>query len=122
VQKDLLRRAQKERDELLRINAIVALGHLAPSEEVSELLRELVTSEEPKLRLAAACAMALTRNPDWEEVLAQLYRDTKEEPQKLALKAIRHVFEQGDLRPLGKVLKRLAGDELERPRLFGNAP
>lgn len=122
VQKDLLRRAQKERAELLRINAIVALGYLSPSAEVSALLRELITSEEPKLRLAAACAMALTRNPEWEEVLTQLSRETQEEPQRQALKAIQRVFEAGDLRPLGKVLKRLAGDELERPRLFGNAP
>lgn len=122
VRKDLIRRCLKERDELLRINAVVALGHLAPGDDVEQLLQELSGNEERDIRMAAACAMALTRQLTWEAHLKGMFKATKDPEEKRILSSVRLVFEEGDLLPLAAVLKGLAGDKLPRPRLFNTIP
>lgn len=119
VRKDLLKRSAKSKDLQLRVNAILALGYLAPHEDISTRLNELAGSESTEERMAAACAMALTRDRKWVEVLVRMNAAAKDPSEQATLKAVQVAFEQGDLRYLGKVVGRLAGDELGRPRLFG---
>ncbi len=121
----LLSRAKKEKDPILRANAIVALGYLARHADVDERLRELLASDDPDERVAAACAVALTRERGWLEVLDALEQgeeDEEEKPGKAfedACTGARAVLEGGDLAPIEGSLTRVCRDEIARERLFG---
>ena len=122
VRKELLKRAAAEKDELLRLNTIVAFGSLAPDEDVATALRTTLRSGSTNEKAAAACAMAISRDPRW---LAELETAgtgssdaTVDEACKAAAKALRH----GGLVAIRAVLKKVARDEVERDRWFGITP
>jgi hypothetical protein len=121
VRKELFKRSRKERDELLRINAVVALGVLSPGDDLDEILTELSGDKELKIRMAAASAMAMTRDRAWIEVLTGMYAGAKDPNARRVLASVRLVYTDGDLRALGAILKELAGDKIERPRFFGRS-
>jgi len=122
VRKDLLKRAGSEKDELLRVNTIVALGSLAPDEEVATALTKTLESGSANEKAAAALAMAISRDPRWLAELdaeAEASSDaTVDEACAAAAKALR----QGGLLAIREVLKKVAKDEVERDRWFGYAP
>lgn len=121
TRKDLLKRAATEKDELLRLNTIVALGSLAPDEEVAAALSTTLKSGPANEKAAAAIAMAISRDPRWLAELdaeAEASSDaTVDEACAAAAKALR----QGGLLAIREVLKKVAKDEVERDRWFGFA-
>ncbi|MAF67349.1 MAG: hypothetical protein CMJ84_17045 [Planctomycetes bacterium] len=121
VRQTLLSRVKKEKDLVLRSNAIVALGYLTRHEDVDERLRELLEGGDPDDRVAATCAVALTREKEWLEVLEAVAAAEKENDKSLeaARTGAKAVLEGGDLEPIEDSLTRACRDEIARERLFG---
>jgi hypothetical protein len=122
VRKDLMKRAQKEKDDLLRINALVALGSLAPGDDLSELLRSVLKQGSPAERAAVACALALTRDPSWIPDLNEALDAAKDADLVSACNAAKQSLRTGGLGPLRVVLAKVAEDKIERDRWFGRLP
>ncbi|NRA98036.1 MAG: hypothetical protein HRU14_17705 [Planctomycetes bacterium] len=128
----LLKVAKKDREALLRVNAIVSLGYLLRDEEVVEFLTETFRSGEPREQAAAAIAMGLSREEEWLSVLdpksaAAEEGDEEAEADPLdldeevaaAVEAAKRVLTDGGLAPLESPVTETAEDELRRERLFG---
>ncbi|MED6334947.1 MAG: HEAT repeat domain-containing protein [Planctomycetota bacterium] len=118
----LLSRVKKEKDALLRANAIVALGYLTRDEEVDERLHELLEGDDTDARVAAACAIALTREKEWLEPLqaaATVAEENNDKTFEAACSGARAVLEGGDLKPIESALTGVCRDEIARERLFG---
>lgn len=122
VRKDVIKRAQSERDELLRLNALVALGSLAPGDDLTEVLRAVLKQGSPIERAAVACAMALTRDPSWIPDLEGALEGAKDADLVAACTAAKQSLRTGGLEPLREVLAKVASDKIERDRWFGRVP
>lgn len=128
----LLKVARKDREALLRVNAIIALGYLIRDEEVVEFLTETFRSGEPREQAAAVIAMGLSREEMWLEVLetgSASGEESSEESEDpfadleygvvAAVHAAKQVLSDGGLAPLEDPIMETADDELRRERLFG---
>lgn len=125
VRKDLLKRVKSEKDELLRVNTIVALGSLAPGDDVAQVLAAILKDGSPIERAAAACALAITREPG-ARVQLEAAAKTATAPEAAivaeACAAAIKSLENGGLLAIRDVLKKVAQDVVERDRWFGYAP
>jgi uncharacterized membrane protein YgcG len=126
----LLKVAKKDREGLLRANAIVSLGYLLRDEEVVEFLTETFRTGVPREQAAAAIAMGLSREEEWLVVLdpgSVEVEEGEEAPEPLdledevaeAVEAAKQVLSDGGLTPLARPVVEIAEDELRRERLFG---
>jgi len=127
----LLKVAKKDREELLRANAIISLGYLLRDEEVVEFLTETFRTGEPREQAAAAIAMGLSREEEWLVVLdpssassedgedAEVTQLDLEDEVADAVEAAKQVLSDGGLAPLERPVVETAEDELRRERLFG---
>ena len=115
----VIREAHSSKDDLLRANAIVALGSLTSDAKASATLVTALESENVETRKAALCAAALSRDPVWLEILEQM-AEAEPAVQGVCSTAIR-VLTKGDLKPIQDPLTRVARDEIPRERLFGPA-
>ncbi|MFT7677704.1 MAG: hypothetical protein ACI8QC_001687 [Planctomycetota bacterium] len=119
VRSTLVKAASKEKDREAKTGAIVALGYLVPHKDVEAAIRKAYTSEDSDHMLAAACAMALTRDKKWRDML---YPMLKQEPQGQlhdALVGCLEVLTLGRLESLAKPLAEVCDDRVERERFFG---
>jgi hypothetical protein len=109
---------RKHKEGLVRVQALVGLGWLAPSEERNALLLEFLGGEREELARAAALGLALTREADHLEVLKARLEGAAP---GLAgdLEAAITVLEKGSLEPLGAPVANLCRDEVPRERFFG---
>jgi len=114
--KAILKALERAKESPLRANATLALGYLPASEEVHTLLREtLADAAQPlEVRLAAVCALAMTREASFRELYEGLEGDLEAVGQ-----AAQRTLDAGDLVPLGPHVKRACGDTVPRARLFG---
>ena len=119
VRRDVLKRCKKEKDQLVRVNAVIALGHLVPGDDVRQLLVDLSSDEDTEIRIAAVCAMAMTREAEWVETLRSMLANATDGELRTAIQASLAVYQLGDLAPLRGPLMRVAHDEIGRPRFFG---
>jgi hypothetical protein len=118
----LLKKAHAEKDELLRANAIVALGSVNTGDDVHDTLGSALKTGPTSDQAAAACAMAITRDPRW---LVELEAAAQGSPDPLvgeACAAATASLTNGGLRAIRAVLKKVAQDTVERDRWFGNVP
>jgi len=128
----LLKVAEKDREELLRANAIVSLGYLLRDEDVVEFLTETFRTGAPREQAAAAIAMGLSREEEWLAILdpgsvPMEDPEAGEIPGPLdledevadAVEAAKQVLSDGGLSPLEGPVVEIAEDELRRERLFG---
>lgn len=131
----LLKVARKDREVLLRVNAIVSLGYLLRDEDVVEFLTETFQRGESREQAAAAIAMGLSREEEWLTVLDpgsapsegsdETEEEPSEDPEELdeevasAVEAAKRVLSDGGLAPLERPVIETAEDELRRERLFG---
>lgn len=122
VRKDLLRRAVKEKDDLLRLNTLVALGSLGPGDDLTSILRSVLKQGSADERAAVACAMALTRDPKWISDLEEAAKAATDADLVSACNAAKLSLRTGGLERLQPVLARVAGDKIDRDRWFGRAP
>ena len=118
VASKILKLAKKDKSPAVQTQAILALGWLAPSEQRTELLSELLEGDEPDMAEAAALAAGLSR----EEVLKQMlegHAGKAEGDIKAALEASLSVWEKGSLEPLGPLIRASMNDDVPRERFFG---
>lgn len=112
--------ARKHKDGRVRVQALVGLGWLAPSEERNALLLEFLAGEREELARAAALGLALTREAEHLEVLKARLEGAA--PALASdLEAAVTVLEKGSLEPLGAPLASLCRDDVPRERFFGMA-
>ena len=117
----LIKQAGQERTPVLAVNALLGLGSLTAHADIQTVLREALTGEPVPQRIAAALAMAFTRDAEWLGVLREQL--ATEPPAELvtALNAAIAVLEGGPLSGLRDVVSKVAEDTLPRPRIFGIA-
>lgn len=121
ARKTLLKESTDRRDALLRRNAILALGSLAPHEDVREFLLETVTDgEDLEDRRAALAAIALSRDASWLESLEGVDL-SEEESLQSALEDARAVLSGAPLSTIRDTVTELGEDDLPRVRLFGRS-
>lgn len=121
ARKALLKSVASEKDELLRRNAILALGWLAPTADVQKVLRDCLASAVPDERSAAAAAMGISRDEAWIEVLEKaIATDSAPEFKPCAESAVQ-VLRGATLSVLRTAVKALGEDEIEREKFFGPA-
>lgn len=120
TRKEILKLAQTEKDELLRLNAIVALGSLAPGDDVTTVLKTVLEKGASSERAAAACALALTRDPQWLSVLESNSGAEPDANVSKARSAAARSLRSGGLLAIREVLAQVAQDKLERERWFGS--
>lgn len=117
----LLKRMKSEKNGLLRLNAIVAAGSLAPGDDVATELSALLTSGVSDERTAAICAMAMSRDERYASALEIASKDERDaEVAKTASIAL-EIVKGGALRPIRDALKRVCQDTIDRERFFGKA-
>lgn len=147
----LAKRLRSEKNELLRLNAIVAAGSLAPGDDIAAELEKFASTGSASEQQAALCAMALSRDARYEKVLeakgatsppaqpaggkaGQKPGDAGAKPGEppaaapstkddLAALATTAlaIVRGGDLEALREPLQRVCQDTLERERFFGRA-
>ncbi len=119
VRKATMDAAEKSKESITRANAILALGYLAPGEDVNELLGEILADAgaPPRVRTAAICAMAMTRNEAFKDLLTPYTEDDGD--LKEAAEAALETLAKGDLAPLGSSVRDSCGDDVARERVFG---
>ena len=134
----LLKTAEKDKDELMRRNALLALGSVTRSDKIDDLLRETMADEELDVRerAAAVCAMALSRRDEWLELLRPALRAAEQAAQEavpegepegfvpddeflVALRAAVALLEGGDLTVIRDAVEAAGHDEITRERWFG---
>lgn len=115
----LVKRAKSEKNELLRLNAILALGSCDAEPEVKETLKTLLDKGTDKERTAVVCAMALSRDDTWAPIVEAATKDTKDEALAKAAKNALTILKGGELRAIRESVVKIGGDKIQRERLFG---
>jgi hypothetical protein len=118
TRKLLLKSATREKDALLRHNALIALGYLKPHKAVRAALADALGGDDDDDRLAAACATALTRDAAYLPLLESALSRATDAAYRTDLEAVRAVLEGANLRRIAEVFGRVSGDETIRIRLF----
>ena len=116
MRKLLVKSATREKDPALRRNALIALGYLAPHKTVRAALEDALGGDDEEDRLAAAYAMALTRDAAWLPLLEEAA--AADAPRRADLAPAIAVLEGANLRRIAEVFGRVSGDESIRIRLF----
>jgi HEAT repeat protein len=119
ARKALLKCAGSDKDELVRRNAVVALGWLVPGSDVHKALGDSLSAAEPGRRSAAALAMALSRNPAWIPILEQAGTAEADPEAKAHAKAALEVLRGAPLGSLRSSVASVCGDTIARERIFG---
>lgn len=115
----LLKRIQSEKVALLKLNAIVAAGSLAPGDDLTPVLEGLLASSDHDERVAAACAMAMSRDERYTSALEKASKDESDADLAAAAKSALEVLRTGYLKPIREPLKRVCQDKIDRERFFG---
>ncbi len=119
ARKELMKVAQSEKAKnlLLRKNAILALGSLDLDEALAAALEGWLGDENPEVRRAAACAMAISRDPRF---LGSLQARTGDVEARTTIDvAIAALKGEGKLKDLGTEVAAVGEDEVPRQRIFG---
>jgi hypothetical protein len=120
ARKALLKFVASEKDPTVRLNAVVALGWLAPGADVNKVLGELLASAQPEDRRAAVVAMGLSRNDAWVAVVEKALAADADPNFKTAAEAALKVLKGENLATLRAPLRSICDDGLEREKFFGN--
>lgn len=115
----LVKRAKTDKNELLRLNSILALGSVDTDADVKETLKTMLEKGTDKERTASVCAMALTRAEGWIATVEAATKDTKDENLAKAAKAALDVLKGGELRKIRESMSKIGQDKVQRERLFG---
>ena len=118
----LLKAAKNKREDLLRVNALIALGSLAPHEDVDERLVDALREREGRDRIAAAVAMGITREARWITTLEEVDGEVEDPALKAAIAASIAVLKGAPMGTLESHLNTVALDRIERARFFYDGP
>lgn len=115
----LVKQAKTEKNELLRLNAVLALGACDPDPDVKSALEVLLAKGSDKERTAAACAAGLSRDESWIPKLDAAAQAAQDETSKKVLQTALAVLKGAPVRSLREAVVRIGGDKIQRERLFG---
>lgn len=115
----LVKHAKTEKNEVLRLNAVLALGSADQEPEVKDALKTVLEKGTDKERTAAVCALALTRDDAWTPIIEAATKDTQDAALAKAAKDALAVLKGAELRTIRESLVKIGGDKIQRERLFG---
>jgi HEAT repeats len=118
IARSLIKLVDKEKDARVRINAILALGHVLPESNAQKYLIDLAQNTSGKPQLAAVLALGLGRNLASHEVLSRLNKGDPGETLKLHLTAVLEVLDGANLSELETLFQAMDGSPFDRKRLF----
>ncbi|MDZ4773084.1 MAG: hypothetical protein SGI72_08105, partial [Planctomycetota bacterium] len=108
----LVKQSRAEKNELLRMNAILALGSCDQEAEVKDTLKSLVEKGADKEKTAAVCAMAVTRDAAWMPIIEAATKDTQDAALAKAVKDALTVLKGAELRTIRESLSKIGGDKI----------
>ncbi len=112
----VLKTAEKDRSERLRISALIGLTYIEDREKVNSALAKALLDEAPGIRAAAAYTIAVRRERELAEAL-DVAIDVEADPDvKGYLDAAKKALDGGGLEYLEGVLKEYARDTIPRDR------
>jgi len=113
---DLLRYAGSTRAALLRRNALVALGRAEPHDRIRAALSRALGDDDPRIRAAAACAVALSRDAELGEAVSEALGREEDRDARHALRGAETVLGGGEFADLAEVIGQVAEDRVRRAR------
>lgn len=117
----LTKRAKTDKNELLRLNSILALGSCAGDAEVAGTLEQILNGGSVAERTAAVLAVALTRDEAWIAKIEAVQKTRTEPSFTEAATAALAVLRGAELRTMRKPFASIGQDKVQRERLFGRA-
>ncbi len=122
VARTLIKVAQKDKDPLVRLNAILALGHTLPDEGARKFLLEVADLNGGEEQLAAILAFGLGRDRRVVDLLEKMRPEGADpDPFREHLDAVLKVLAGADLRVIEPLVRALDGSSIRRDRLFFKA-
>jgi hypothetical protein len=112
----VLKASEKDKSELIRINALIGLVYVENREKVNQVLVNALNETNPGVRAAAAYTVAVRRETEMAPAI-KVALDIEEDPGcKRYLEAAQAILNGGSLEEVQGVLKDYALDEIERDR------
>jgi len=115
----ILAKYAQDSEELLRINSMIALASVPQSEEIQGILLESLQGVAPREKIAAACAMGLSGQKAYIELLEQALAGEDNAVVKDAVTNALLVLRSGKRRLLQVLVSDVAKDKIKRARYFG---
>ena len=109
--------ARKAKNVDLKATALVASARLNDRQLVRDLALEALTSEEPRVRAAAAYVVAIRREMDLKKPLEERALMEEDPDAKEALEAAIEVLNGQEATRLDPTLRKLTGSKIHRDRL-----
>ena len=122
VRTGLIQRAKKDRQTLVRQNAILAMAWSANDADVRAFLRTTLETGDDLEREAAALAVGIARDAAWTSVLEIALTKAADPNARAAIEASQKVLGGAPLPTLREHVTRVGRDEIPRQRIFGRAP
>jgi len=118
----LIQRAKKDKQTLVRQNAVLAMAWSANDADVKAFLRTALESGDDLEREAAALAVGMSRDAAWTRVLEIAATQAKDPNAKAVVEAAKQVLGGAPIAGLRDHVIRVGRDEITRERIFGRAP
>jgi len=112
----LLKTAEKDKQDFMRIHALIGLVHVENRDKVNPVLASALEHDNPGVRAAAAYAIGLRRETELADALKAALNAEQDLKCKTYLGAAAAALEGAGLRLLGGVLREYALDEIPRDR------
>jgi hypothetical protein len=116
--RSLIKLAQKDKDPRVRLNAILALGHVLPDAGARDFLVDLAELGGGEAQLAAVLALGLGRDRESVDLLTKLSKEDPGDVLKTHLDIVLRVLNGANLYELEVLFKNLDGSNLDRKRVF----
>lgn len=113
----VLKAAEKEKKDFLRIHAVIGLVYVENREKVLDVLLKALNCDRAPLRAAAAYTIAFRREAELKEALRIALEGEQDPKCLLYLKAAVEALEGGSLEGVQGVLTDYALDEIARDRM-----
>lgn len=120
VRAGIIKRARTEKDELVRINAILALGLMEPDADVRACIQEHLDGKDETRQAIAAIAAALTLDDSWIPALEPLATAPTAVLSDAATRAL-EILRGGPLKRLEMPVWTICKDQVLREKTFGKA-
>lgn len=121
IRAGILKRARTEKNDLVRINAIVALGLVDADDDVRACLKETMAGKDDNRRAAAILAAALTRDESWITDVEAIKAGTTSVVVVDAATRALEILRGGTLRRLEMPIWTLCKDTVLREKTFGKS-
>jgi HEAT repeat protein len=118
VRAEIVKRARTEKNDLVRLNTIVALGLVDRDDDVQAVLKEILAGKDDAQRTAAVCAAGLSRDESWISVLEPLTKDGNAAVADASKRAL-EVLRGGPMQRLQMPVWTICKDTVTRERTFG---